>query len=128
MRQSPRSLGLAAALTLGFMNCAFAFAAHFSWSGISACGRTSPAFTISDAPKGTTSLRFMMRDRDAPQFHHGGGAVPYSGQSVPQGAINYVGPCPPAGARHRYVWTIEALDQDGKTLARTTAEGPFPPP
>jgi len=52
----------------------------------------------------------------------------YSGGSVPQGAIDYIGPCPPAGARHRSVWMIEALDKDGKTLARATAEGPFPPP
>lgn len=129
MRQSPGVLGLAAVLALAATCDAAAFSAVFSWSGIGACGGTSPAFTIGDAPKGTASLRFMMRDRDAPQFQHGGGVVPYSGAgSVPQGAITYIGPCPPAGARHRYIWSIEALDKDGKTLARTTSEGPFPPP
>jgi len=45
---------------------------------------------------------------------------------VPEGAINYIGPCPPAGAIHRYVWRIEALDKAGKFIARTTIEGRFP--
>jgi hypothetical protein len=42
--------------------------AHFLCSGISAYGRTSPAFTIHDAPEGTESLSFMMSDKDAPNF------------------------------------------------------------
>ncbi len=106
---------------------ASAFGVGFSWSGISACGRISPAFTIRDAPKDTERLRFAMADKDAPGFHHGGGAVPYDGGGrVPEGAINYIGPCPPAGAVHRYVWTIEALDKSGKIRARTTAKGRFP--
>jgi phosphatidylethanolamine-binding protein (PEBP) family uncharacterized protein len=127
VRQLPQAFGFAAVLVLTSMHEASAFSAHFSWSGIKACGRTSPAFTIDDAPKGTESLRFMMNDTDAPNFRHGGSTIPYNGSGrVPEGAIDYIGPCPPAGATHRYIWTIEALDRSGKIVARTTAEGPFP--
>src|SRR5580704_13721927 len=100
---------------------------HASHGRESACGRTSPAFTIDDAPKETESLRFMMNDKDAPNFRHGGSTVPYNGSGrVPEGAIDYIGPCPPAGTSHRYVWTIEALDKSGKNVARAAAEGRFP--
>jgi phosphatidylethanolamine-binding protein (PEBP) family uncharacterized protein len=127
MRQLSQALGFAALLVLTSMHEASAFSASFSWSGIRACGRTSPAFTIHDAPKGTESLRFMMNDKDAPNFHHGGSTIPYNDNGrVPEGAINYVGPCPPPGTTHRYVWAIEALDKSGKIVARATAEGRFP--
>jgi phosphatidylethanolamine-binding protein (PEBP) family uncharacterized protein len=127
MRQLPQALGFAAVLVFTSMHEASGFSARFSWSGIKACGRTSPAFTIHDAPKETESLRFMMNDKDAPNFRHGGSTVPYNGSGrVPEGAIDYIGPCPPAGAIHRYVWTIEALDKSGKNVARAAAEGRFP--
>jgi phosphatidylethanolamine-binding protein (PEBP) family uncharacterized protein len=127
MRKLPQALAFAAVLVFTSMHEASAFSASFSWSGIRACERTSPAFTIHDAPKGTESLRFTMKDKDAPNFQHGGSAIPYSGSgSVSEGAIDYIGPCPPAGTIHRYVWTIEALDKSGKILARATAEGGFP--
>jgi phosphatidylethanolamine-binding protein (PEBP) family uncharacterized protein len=114
MRQLPQALGLAAVLVLASMHEASAFSARFSWSGIKACGRTSPAFTIHDAPKETESLRFMMNDKDTPNFRHGGGTVPYNGSGrVREGAIDYV-------------WTIEALDKSGKNVARAAAEGRFP--
>ncbi len=127
MRGSPQLLGFAALAVLVSARDASAFSASFSWAGISACGKISPAFTIRDAPKETERLHFTMRDKDAPGFQHGGGAVPYGGGGrVPEGAISYIGPCPPAGAIHRYVWTIEALDKSGKMLARTATEGRFP--
>ena len=127
MRQLAQAFGLAAAFVLGATHNASAFSARFSWSGISACGRTSPAFTIRNAPKGTESLRFMTSDENAPSFRHGGSTVPYDGSGrVPEGAINYIGPCPPADAVHRYVWRIEALDKAGKFIAGTTTEGRFP--
>lgn len=127
MRCLLRALGLAAAFAPMGMGTAFAFSADFSWAGISPCGRTSPAFAVTDAPNGTASLRFTLQDQDAPQFRHGGGTVPYTTAIVPQSAFDYIGPCPPGGARHHYVWTIEALDVNGKTLARTSAAGAFPP-
>ena len=127
MRRLPRAFGLATVLVLISVHAAPAFSASFSWSGIRACGRTSPAFTIQDAPEGTERLRFMMNDKDAPNFRHGGSTVPYNGSGrVPEGAIDYIGPCPPAGTSHRYVWTIEALDKSGKNVARAAAEGRFP--
>jgi phosphatidylethanolamine-binding protein (PEBP) family uncharacterized protein len=127
MRRLPQALGFAAVLVLTSTHEASAFSARFSWSGIKACGRTSPAFTIHDVPMGTESLRFMMNDEDAPNFQHGGSTIPYNGSGrVPEGAIDYIGPCPPTGTLHRYVWTIEALDKSGKIVARTTAEGRFP--
>ncbi len=123
-------LGLAAAMALalaGTSQSALAFSASFTWAGIGPCGSTSPAFAIRAAPKGTASLRFAMRDHDAPSFNHGGGTVAYDGRGrVPQGAIRYVGPCPPGGQVHRYIWSIEALDATGKVLGRTQAEGRFP--
>jgi phosphatidylethanolamine-binding protein (PEBP) family uncharacterized protein len=127
MRQLPQAFGLAAALVLAVTPDASAFSARFSWAGISACGRTSPAFTIRDALEGTESLRFIMSDKDAPSFRHGGSTVPYDGSGrVAEGRINYIGPCPPAGVVHRYVWRIEALDKNGKVISRTITERRFP--
>jgi phosphatidylethanolamine-binding protein (PEBP) family uncharacterized protein len=117
-----------AAAAMGSANAAQAFSASFSWAGIGACGSASPGFTIRDAPNGTAKLAFEMRDLDAPGFRHGGSTVPYDGRGqVARGAISYIGPCPPGGQVHRYVWSIQALSADGKVLAQTTAEGRFPP-
>ena len=56
-----------------------------------------------------------------------GSAVPYRGTGpVPRGAIAYIGPCPPTGETHSYVWTVDALDASGARLASTTAGGRFP--
>ena len=98
MRQFLKAFGFAAVLLVTSMHAASAFGASFSWSGIRACGRTSPAFTIQDAPEGTERLRFVMIDKDAPNFRHGGSTIPYNGSGrVPEGAIDYIGPCPPTG-------------------------------
>ena len=75
MRQFPKAFGFAAVLLLTSMHAASAFSASFSWSGIRACGRTSPAFTIQDAPEGTERLRFVMIDKDAQTF--GTAAAPF---------------------------------------------------
>jgi hypothetical protein len=72
-----------------------ALSASFSWSGIPACEKISPAFTLAGVPAGTKRLRFEMHDLNVPDFHHGGSAVAYEGAAVPQGAIHYIGPCPP---------------------------------
>jgi phosphatidylethanolamine-binding protein (PEBP) family uncharacterized protein len=107
---------------------AAAFSASFTWEGTPRCSSTSPAFTIRSAPQGTTQLRFSMSDYDAPNFRHGGATIAYGGRgNVPRGAIAYIGPCPPTGQTHRYIWTIEALDGTGSVLARTRTEGRFPP-
>ncbi len=124
------SLAVVTCLVVGcvFASTAFAaaFSAHFSWKGIPACSTVSPAFSIAGAPPGTAALAFVLHDRDAPDFQHGGSTVPYTGQGiVSRGAIAYVGPCPPAGATHRYVWTIQALDAQGKALGTARATGDF---
>ena len=121
------------ALTCLMLDCAFAstsfaaaFSARFSWKGIPACSTISPGFSLSGVPSGTMALSFVMHDRDAPDFQHGGSTVAYTGKGVvPQGAISYVGPCPPPGTTHRYTWTIEALDHSCKTLGSTRAIGSF---
>ncbi len=104
-----------------------AFSARFSWAGIPACEKISPAFELAGVPAGAKRLRFEMKDLDVPGFHHGGSTIAYEGDKVRQGAIRYIGPCPPDGERHRYRWTIEALDALGKVLGSATAEAMFPP-
>lgn len=115
-------------LSLGAMpGPASAFTASFSWAGIPACAKISPAFALSGVPSGTKRLRFSMTDLDVPTFHHGGSTVGYDGDTVKQGAISYIGPCPPGGQHHRYRWTIEAVDAAGKVLGATTVTETFPP-
>jgi hypothetical protein len=57
MRQLSGVFGLAAVLVFAAMHDASAVSPNFSWSGINACGRNSPAFTIRDAPKGHCHIR-----------------------------------------------------------------------
>jgi phosphatidylethanolamine-binding protein (PEBP) family uncharacterized protein len=104
-----------------------AFTARFSWAGIAACEKISPAFELAGVPTGTKRLRFEMHDLDVPTFHHGGSTIAYRGDAVKQGAIRYIGPCPPRGERHRYRWTVEALNAAGKVLGTATASASFPP-
>jgi len=118
----------AAGVTLMTMSAqASAFSVNFSWAGIPACERISPAFTLSGVPAGTKRLRFEMHDLNVPGFHHGGSAIAYDGDAVRQGAIRYIGPCPPRGEQHRYRWTVEALDGAGKVIGTATATQTFPP-
>ena len=102
---------------------AFAFSASFRWcSG-------SPSFTLSDVPAGTAALQFAMTDLNVPSFHHGGGKVPYSGQTaVPCGAFSsgFIGPSPPPGQAHTYEFSIRALGANGAVLATTMATRKFP--
>jgi len=104
------------------------FAVDFTWEGTGACfDPKSLPFILSAVPTGTKSLEFALKDLDAPNFPHGGGSVPYSGETrVDRGAFSYKGPCPPQG-QHSYQWTVEAQDAAGKTLATATATKKFPP-
>lgn len=122
-------LGLVAGPVLAFAlvpQTASAMSAVFTWAGIAPCEKVSPAFTLKDVPRDTENLRFELRDNDAPHFEHGGSTVIYEGPKVPQGAVSYIGPCPPKGSVHHYVWMIEALDGKGKVLDKTMASGTFP--
>jgi len=88
---------------------------------------TSPAFILSEVPPETKRLAFKMIDRDVPTYPHGGGTVIYSGKDqIPAGAFSYRGPCPPSGQQHTYEWSVQALDQGGKTIRSANAAETFP--
>jgi phosphatidylethanolamine-binding protein (PEBP) family uncharacterized protein len=95
--------------------------------GVPTCERISPEFHLSGLPAGTKRLRFDMRDLNVPGFRHGGSTVAYEGDAVRRGAIDYIGPCPPRGERHRCRWTVQALDPRGKVLGTASATEMFPP-
>ncbi len=95
----------------------------------------SVPLTWKGAPKGTKSYVLLMYDPDAPRgiFYHWilyniplnvtklpegipkKGITPYGIQGTNSfGRIGYGGPCPPRGARHRYVFLLLALDTNLK--------------
>jgi Raf kinase inhibitor-like YbhB/YbcL family protein len=95
---------------------------------------TSPPLEWSGVPEGAAELRLLVTDPDAPggTFTHWSvtgidpGATGVEAGQVPEGGTEeensfgrtgYGGPCPPAGPAHRYVWTVEALSEDGDVLA-----------
>lgn len=85
----------------------------------------SPPLVFKDIPKGTKSLALIMDDPDAPSgtFDHWivwnippetkqlveGAKVSNQGKNH-FGKASYGGPCPPAGAPHRYFFKLFALD------------------
>ena len=86
----------------------------------------SPPMTLSGVPDGTATLDIRMKDQNVPTFLHGGGKVAYEGQkSLPYGAFRYKGPCPPSG-KHKYRFTVRALDGKGKVIGTAHAEKMFP--
>jgi hypothetical protein len=73
---------------------ASAFSASFRW-----CGSGSPVFSLAGVPKGTTTLQFHMVDLDKPSYNHGGGTVPYKGQTtIGCGALTGYSPPSPQAA------------------------------
>lgn len=107
-------------------------------------GNLSPAVTWSGVPANTKSLVVTIFDKDAPTgsgFWHwivvdipptatGLPAGAGSGRAdLPRGAAQtrtdlgvpgYVGPCPPVGTTHDYVFTVTALDIDKLPVAADT--------
>lgn len=96
----------------------------FDWGATKNCDTKSPPFSIKNAPEGTVKLQFSMTDLNVPEYRHGGGTVDYA-KSIPYGAFRYTGPCPPSG-KHKYRFTVKALDAKKKTLATATATRSFP--
>jgi phosphatidylethanolamine-binding protein (PEBP) family uncharacterized protein len=101
---------------------ASAFSMSFRW-----CGSGSPVFSLSEVPKGTTTLQFHMVDLDVPSYNHGGGTVAYKGQSsVPCGALkDYSPPSPPSGS-HSYQITVTAIGSGNSNLGTATFTRKFP--
>ena len=86
----------------------------------------SPALTWTNVPPETVELAITVTDLDAPRFVHwivygipaattgiAEGEPPSGGSLWPNvgGTGEYVGPCPPPGEDHRYLFTIHALNQ-----------------
>jgi Raf kinase inhibitor-like YbhB/YbcL family protein len=95
-------------------------------------GNVSPALAWDGVPAGTKSFAVTVYDPDAPTgsgwWHWVVFNLPADARGLPAGASGgilpagavqsrtdfgapgYGGPCPPAGAPHRYVFTVHALD------------------
>lgn len=86
----------------------------------------SPPLTWSDVPADAIELAITVTDLDAPEFVHWivyaipvdvtglvEGTPPNGASLWPNGGgdTDYVGPCPPGGEEHRYVFTVHALNQ-----------------
>ena len=87
----------------------------FAWQPSDRCASRSPEIRVANIPATTKTLYVKLRDRDVPNWNHGGGTVPYDGSGViPAGALQngYNGPCPPSGS-HRYEFRVHAIDAAG---------------
>src|SRR5271157_3260278 len=78
---------IAVGITIPTVSWAGTLGVDFSWAETTACSTISPAFTVTNIPRGTKSLVFKLVDHNAPNFVHGGGQIPYSGSGrIPAGA------------------------------------------
>ena len=101
----------------------------FSWKGTKPCSHRSPEIRVANLPDGTVDLKIRLKDLDVPNWNHGGGTVAHDGTgTIPAGALKagYNGPCPPSG-RHRYEFSVKALDADGSLIGFGKAMQLFPP-
>ena len=109
------------------------FSFTFEWGDIKKCTTgnpnkvSNPIFNLVDVPDGTVELRFRMKDKDVPNYNHGGGKIKnYSGETTIQpGAFKYKSPCPPSGS-HTYEWTITAIGDKKKKLGKAKATRLYP--
>jgi phosphatidylethanolamine-binding protein (PEBP) family uncharacterized protein len=65
-----------------------------------------------------------------PAWNHGGGKVAHDGSGViPAGALKlgYNGPCPPPGQRHKFEFSVMAVDAAGTIIGFGKARQSFPP-
>lgn len=105
-----------------------AFAPGAAIPGRHACSgeNLSPPLSWTGVPAGTVELAITVTDADADGFVHWvlGGLSPaltaLGEGAAPEGAVQarndtsefgWFGPCPPAGASHRYVFTLYALGE-----------------
>jgi phosphatidylethanolamine-binding protein (PEBP) family uncharacterized protein len=102
----------------------------FSWQGIGACTHDSPEIRVSSIPEGTAELRVRLKNISEPAWNQGGGRVQHDGSGViPAGALKlgYNGPCPPPGQRHKYEFSVMAVDAAGAIIGFGKARQSFPP-
>lgn len=95
---------------------------------------TSPPLGWFGVPENAAKLNLTLTDLDAPggTFTHWvvtgidpdtlgveAGKVPEGGteQENSFGETAYGGPCPPAGPAHTYIWTVEAVTEDGQEIS-----------
>jgi len=84
------------------------------------CSSVSPEIKVTGFPESTKSFKVTLRDLDTispDPFYHGGGTVANDGSGViAAGSLKYYkGPCPQFGT-HRYVFTVKAVDVDGRII------------
>jgi phosphatidylethanolamine-binding protein (PEBP) family uncharacterized protein len=92
----------------------------FSWEQTEMCSSVSPEIKVAGFPESTKSFKVTLRDLDTispDPFYHGGGTVANDGSGViAAGSLKYYkGPCPQIGI-HRYVFTVKAVDADGRII------------
>ena len=112
-------------------NAEFSFT--FEWGDIKKCTSgnpnkvENPIFNLVNVQEGTKELRFKMKDKDVPQYNHGGGKIKnYGGETLIQpGAFKYKSPCPPSGS-HTYEWTITAIGDKKKKLGKAKSTRQYP--
>jgi len=106
--------------------------ARYYWNDFGCSGENvKPALQWSGAPAGTKSYAVTFYDHDAPTgsgfWHWVAYNLPKDAVSIaengplPPGAVEgntdlgkpgFFGPCPPVGRKHRYTYTVYALDVD----------------
>ena len=100
----------------------------FAWQASDRCSSQSPAIRVQNIPAATKTLQVKLKDRDVPNWNHGGGTVAYDGSGlIPAGALKngYNGPCPPSGS-HSYQFMVKAIDAAGVIVGTGQQTRNFP--
>lgn len=119
-------LSVLACLLCGGASAAFArspdMTLDFTWIGSTLCTPrpSSPEFQLDNVPVGTARLRFVLISPSGRELGGGDLPLPVRG-TVPRGAVSFRSPC----IEGMYTWTVEAIDVQGKPLARAVLTRPF---
>ena len=125
---------------------AHAFNFDFDWSGLKKCTSgnpnrvQNPIFYLNDLPENTKLIIFKLKDKDVPNYNHGGGKVKMDsileikeGETnygkydyvIKPGSFKYKSPCPPDG-KHTYEWTADVRNSDNKKSGKSTSQKKYP--
>lgn len=115
--------------------------AEYYWNNFGCTGANdSPALSWKNPPKNTRSFAITFYDKDAPTgsgfWHYIAYDLPsttlgFAHNDLTQGKLpqeakqgntdvgkpGFLGPCPPIGREHNYIWTVYALDVDKLPVA-----------